>query len=308
MSQKSSENYAHALTAHAPRWNPTNQIPEDETIDLIFHGLLAFCYNSDEHCEIGAHNDAEDHSPSLEIFEDGTRKRSFSGGELRGLGANIITLTAEDPDPPGVFFFMKDGELDRQHPEDNPYDFRWLLDLEGPDFYDRPPGMPLEQNLGFYRPKLVVHHGVFYTADTTRTQFKRSLRGDRILGHVSYYVAAKIKLRSGTALLKGGELEYTFHAGKKYQVTFANVCSHNGKACKFEPNSLDKEERNDFFEYYKTFQLPPAREEFELKIHGPAIEHDHSTRRLGFMGEVDPRSTDPAPCGGVGFGQSPGFP
>jgi len=290
------------------RWTVSNRIPDSPTIKIVFHGLLAFCHNGDLRCEIGAHNRAEDHSPTLEIIENGKQTDFLDAAEFRRLGAQIIELTAEAPDPPGVSFFMQGGMLDRCKPKDNPNDFRWMLDMEGRDFYDRPPGQPLDKKLGFFSPKLIVHHGVFYTLDTTKNKFKRSLRGDRMLGHLSFFMAANIKLKSGRAFLRGGGLNREFEAAKKYQINFKNVCLHKNKECKFKPGSLNKEERNDFFEYYKTFAIPPGREEFELTLHGTPINARHSFKKLGLMADVGPTSTDPAPCGGLGFGQTTGLP
>jgi hypothetical protein len=199
--------------------------------------------------------------------------------------------------------FCRDATLDHKH------DFRWVLDFDGPEFYDISVKLKPEMLI----PKITINNGIFYVWPTYST-FKRKAPGDEYyLGHIARFVLANIYLKKDEmATLEAGNFKtvITPSAGETNIIVFSNNCI--SADCEFDPFSSRKERRNDFHHFYKTFDIPEGRDEFELMIHqvhtppSPEAAVEPFIMGLGqsFLDILGiPLGTDPAPCGG-GSGHS----
>jgi hypothetical protein len=186
-----------------------------------------------------------------------------------------------------------------------------MIDFER-DVY---PGGVGAKNPSPLRPGVKISNGLFYTLHKTDSQFvlhppASSGKPDKELGSVAEVVAANIYLQTGGSVtLSGGPfvLPQPLIAlpGLTYQIDITNNCNRAKTGCNYNKSANTKEERNDFYLYYETFTLPANEPEYELICTMPkrprkdiGICVERHTERAILM-------TDDAPCGAVGFGQSP---
>lgn len=319
-------------------WPPASEVPNDFNVIIFFHGLMCFCYNRDNYCEIGIHNKALHHNLKIKILELSALPDPTSGGVkeymnqiynfqenipvspavdlIRVSVVNPNSRGALDPSQPGVTYYQG-KDFNRAKDVGDYSDFRWITDLEGPDFYDQ----TLKKKPEAFHPRLLINNGVFYTWRRTKTRFSlRSSMGDRYYGRVAHYIAANISVADGGYLsmyLDEHEVRLNTLPGRLYGIMFDNGCPQD--VCNYDSDSNVKERRNDFYHYYETIELPPFREEYELvkasNIHATGEESAQQSktdtaRGRGPFLEIfeallgDNRSSDDAPCGASGYGSS----
>jgi hypothetical protein len=296
-----------------PRWprRPAQPgFPKGETVTVVFHGLLAFCYNRRGEGEVGVYNGSEVHQLSLEVWEGtegkGSLIYSYPVGQASHLAPDLV-LEVNGPSLPGVWYYQPSEVFERlSSPQPEEKDFRWIVDLENGEFY----GRKLEKNPDAFKPKLRLKHGLFYTYRKTNSTFKvrKAQSGsERPLGQIAHLVGANIYLaRGGYAALRLGDQELRFNQrpGKKYEIHFKNDCEGE-----YEPrHPTDKRRRNDFHCYFEAVDVPPGEEEYELILDRGGRAAGRRVQDLALVGGVEIRSTDDAPCASSGYGKSPGNP
>lgn len=277
-------------------------------VKLVFHGLMGIWRNADEHAEVGFH-----------CRENGKHKHVLKVMAFRKNNAGQCTQVS-DPDPEkstvrrgeplqmeinrpavldGVYFFQPPLSAGRLH--DN--DFRWVQDVEGPNWYDA----PNLRKTSFHDPVLKVRNGLFYTLSKTSSTFRhQKVNGDDALylGNIAEYVGTNIYLEPGGGVsitLPRQTISLPQAANTTYEVHFMNAClKNNGTACQPKPYHPDKTERGDFYMHFESINLP-ANRELELVI-AQGIQGSGPT----LCGQS--KLSDESPCSAIGFGGPQGFP
>lgn len=266
------------------RWKTTDNLPGNATVTLYFAGLMAFCYNKKNQCEIGFYESGK-HSLNVEVFRNG--KSVYSTAPT----VNVEIEVGIENKSNHVRFFNgpDDGEFNRDTGDS--YDFRWLLDLEDDKHHDK----KLDKKPNYFHKKLYVCHGTFYTALPTISTFMEDdgpAKGP--CGHVARVMAANIPLAAGEKLMLkiNGKIvsdPIIASPGISYMIVFTNECQESGKPCKSSDFDL-------------VFDLIA---EAVPKVH--LVKQAKKSRDERLM-PFDNRSTDEAPCMGAGFGGTGGFP
>jgi hypothetical protein len=284
---------------------PKTDLDPDPDIFFIFLGQLAFCYNPTGYCEIGINNKAGRHELSIIVYE------SVNGGTPRRIHwypddnqpdtPRDIRFDVNNPKESGVFFYQPDGLLPRRDLR-NALDFQWIADLEGEDFYN----VKLTKKANNLQPRLRVGNGTFYSVKTKAEFDLYDSRGLRHLGSVGRIIAVNISLNPGgyaTFTIDGQVWRLDKKADTRYMILFSYDC--DGRRCEWNPAGLSKYERNDFYLYFKTFQLDGNQEEVELiKSPPPRASSARASDFIDF-GIFKILTNDEAPCGANGyFGRS----
>jgi len=140
---------------------------------LLFDGLLVLAVNKNENiCEFGVVN-APDHKLRIEARKIDSNSVDTELPEIsRDLPSegDIRIDAPKSAKDHGVQFF---GDLKRPFrrliDEDDPQDFRWLVDLEGKEFYNK----KLALKPGFPNQRIIVPRGLFYTHNLIDVQLVR---------------------------------------------------------------------------------------------------------------------------------------
>jgi len=271
-------------------------VPQNPAVAIRFTGLLAFCFDKRRKiCQIGALS-KDDHELRFRLVKRGPDPESESEQTLTfphnliGQPSDLWLNVEGEPSPEQQTAepFIA-GDLNE--PPSDPQDFRWVIDLEGEHFYNR----PLKVKRGVLRPILFVAKGLFYT-DTLTSDFYRTIpitakgaartaSAGRSLGQIAEYVGANIYLthpnqalvlragRDGSELLRLNKEE-----GTTYEITVENVDTPRAPA------------GGDFHYYYDAFELNRDEPKILIEPYGlPALRG----------GRI--------PCTSVGLGKSDGF-
>lgn len=276
-------------------------------VTAIFWGLIGFCYKTPSAsapvCEVGFHPGGGHHKLDIKAYKkvDGSPicdpvplavppKITTMNLKIVGFG------TAPE-------FFQKDDLVfDRYRVGgDYEYDFRWLPDLDGADFYPEPYGKNK-----YFGPRLYVSNGTFYTRLRTGSTFKlvdaRTNQDIRRFGHVARYMATALS-PTGSDLVRfevnGRSVkDFSRQDGVSYQIVFKNECDDCSLPDPNDPH--DETRRNDFHFNRKVVKVPSNRTQYGLTI------ETSGTSSPNFC--PGDRLNDEAPCMGSGYGQTNGFP
>lgn len=296
-----------ATSSSLLKWPITNDPPDRNAfVTAIFWGLMGFCYNINHEdlpvCEVGFHP-GNGHRLEIKIFKRNpncNQPQIITPNPTDKIALKIIGTFSDGLD----FYQTTDNPFDRlKTGGNNEFDFRWLPDLDGPDFY--PENYSKNQR---YTTRLFVSHGTFYTRVRTGSKFKlvdaATERDLRPFGHVARFMAAAInpqesdfvRLEINNVTVK----DFVRETGVTYQILFKNECNN----CSFDPNHPNDETRRNDFHFNRKAVMVPAgvRTKYGLKIDGPAGESDSD------FCETGAQLTDEAPCMGTGYGQTPEFP
>lgn len=277
-----------------------------ESVKLIFSGLMAFTPGAGQ-CVVGFHNRENTkhrHHLRIKIFRKEGDSCSLMEPEIHVSPQTNLKLEVSMPDVLNVHYFQP-PELPDGSRHDN--DFRWVPNLEGIDWYNR----PLTKRSGAYSPTMVIDNGLFYTLQKTASTFRRQTEdGSHVLdvGSVANYIGTNIYLKAGGSVkLTVGPRAFPLPqvTGVRYEIQFHNHCWHKakGKDCQgeFKPYHLtNKTERNDFYMNYEALQSPPSPE-YLLVI----AQRGSPTTPAICRG---PRVSDESPCSGAGYAGPGGFP
>lgn len=309
-----------AATTTFPTYVPWSYYPPSLWPDvlLLFHGLFNFRFDGTRNCEVLIHNTTHTtghkhpHHFSIAVYA-AADSESIRGPIMtipvddstihpEGYSINVVNAVHEmdgvyvyAPNTPNGFDRTR---LDSDINANDPLDFRWMLDFDGPELH----GSKITRKNSKGRPSLNVNKGVFYTFLKTCSRFQRLKSGanPQDLGYVARFMGAEIRLQSGGYVELGvGTTKMTVGPSDdtKYVILFRNDCSRGEVPCTFDINSSDETERNDFYLYYDMFDVH-RRDQYKLKY----SELCHETRKAFLANLGTGFSTDPAPCGPTGGG------
>jgi hypothetical protein len=281
------------------------------TVKLIFHGLFSFFFDGSTRCFAGTHNTTQrpghphtnhPHEYMVTIVTKNgvltTQVDNFKVNTGNPLEVSLLDIHVEGSAfpggvAPGVYAYTGPGHAQfARNPTDDRHDWRWMIDFEDKMY----PGGVKGKIPAAIAPGVNINNGLFYTLKRTLAQFDLipETGGGAIipLNSVAEVVAADIYLTTdGFVQLTGGPVgnrKLDFVPNRFYEVTITNLCDGNAHAaCKYKGNASTKQERNDFFLHYETFDPALNQPEYMLVKRG--------------LGDA----TDDAPCGGVGYGGSP---
>lgn len=298
---------------NANDWPVSAQIPQTAAgVYLLFHGLFGFTHNHNNgSCEVGVHCKAPDHVFKILVFETTPTDRprliyAFEPDSPFEVPGGLIEVHVDLPVIEGVSYFQP------AHAQtmDN-RDWRRLPDFESPLFYDQ----PLSRKGNGYRPLVTINNALFSVIPTD-LEFVRFVsdqsEAEMNIGPIAMYVLGAINHQDhGGVILRIGAtaLPLIASSNRHYVVVFANSCPPS--ECRHDPNSTIKEYRNDFYLYYKTFEIPGGRKEYELKL-APGQNVDSVIKLDSFIEDFNfdllesIQSSKDSPCGASGYGKSSG--
>ncbi len=277
-------------------------IPEDPTIKLVFTGLLAFCFTppsgpAKTRCQVGILR-KDSHEFRVRIFKvtaDGFREMKDESKKISesilpppgvappsgGFSLPDIVMNVVNPRTEGIALYMN-GPFARDE-SDDPNDFRWIPDIEGPEFHDR--SLPVKE--GSLKPSFILNNGLFYTA--LKVPARKVRQGDPVTDlDVAGFTGANIYLdeADSKAILTFGNptqtVELKKEPGTTYKIHVFNDC----------PDASPPVISGDFRFYYDAFQVPVISERFNL-VGPPSPSGAPDSHR--------------SPCGPAYGGKSSGF-
>jgi hypothetical protein len=233
-------------------------VQQDRTLTIYFSGLLVFCFDKQrKYCQVGALS--KDHELRLHLVKRGRDPESRSEQTLT-IPHDLIRQSSDlwldvegEPSPKKTAEPFIAGR--RDEPPTDPRDFRWVVDLEGEHFYNR----PLKARRGVLKPILAITAGLFYSARLTSDSYlalpdfperdRGATKAQGELGQVAAYVAADLCLCPKQAfVLRAGR------AGSE----LLRLEGEEGATYELVVNNLDKTEATvgrDFGYYYEAFEL-----------------------------------------------------
>lgn len=143
-------------------------------VRLTFDGIITLCINKraePDRCELGmvATRDHQRRLTITRIRPNGVEEQAYPPFELNN--ENRVVIETENSITPGVTTF-EPGTFNRLADEGDPEDFRWIMDLQGPEFHEDNLSLRRESDR-LCRPKIIIHHGVFYTHSKTPHRYFR---------------------------------------------------------------------------------------------------------------------------------------
>ncbi|HEU4509291.1 MAG TPA: hypothetical protein VFR78_13675 [Pyrinomonadaceae bacterium] len=289
----------HAMAIQATGHWPIGTKPDPAVfgVKLIFTGMLIFGYKGTE-ARVAFHRGHTDtHKMRIIVAEKIATAEECS--QIYTIGDGHVPADIRDLEvgikgkPSNVNFFLGDN-FNREANTGDALDFRWLIDLEGPDGYRR----ELPKTDRKFTAKMKVKHGTFYTYQRTNATFVGEggpLNGKKF-GHVAKVMATNIgPLNDGESVylrINGCDvLPYPLTNRAKYEIYFFN--------------ERETGDDPDFDMVFDAFQID-AGEKFSLVRATPGKEEE--TTDLCINLPIDKAATDEAPCMGVGFSSGKGFP
>jgi hypothetical protein len=290
-------------------WPADRRPPDDNNpgVRLIFTGMCIFTYkntSSGNEARVAFHRGTANHHLRIQVLEDCRLIYETSGGVPRS--AHVMELGISDRDPDAAFFQSDRIPFDRAQLQGDDKDFRWLIDLEGPDFHNA----KFRRTERYFSTKLKVKHGTFYTYKHTGHYFEceGGPSPHQHLGYVPKVIAADIRLDGGCVFLKIDGQDVLPHplcdGSARYEIYFSNECDEDCDTT-----------HGDFGLVFDAVDAS-ANEMFNLvpiggSDNGPAdglcheVPYEESRRKLLTDGTP---LTDETPCMGAGFGSGGGFP
>lgn len=292
---------------------PQADIPQ---VTLVYHGLLGLCYDDTVNsgcCRIGFHNLARNHNPRIDVVEVVAGKATvlfgmrWQNGEPPA-GEFRFRLDQPHEDYRKIHFYVTDGRDEK--------DFRRIIDLEGREAHfaqlNKPPGA--------FTPQVTVSSGVFHTLLLTHDKYilRNSAGGQRLNRRVAFLSGARLCAGSEESSLvldhtpsgNNGvqKLGHWPLKGRNLYVIIRNDC----------PDSTT--DVPDFTDFYKAVPSIPAQSQYTLScaIPNPQAPDPNSLDgnlknalvAVGLLKDYQKGisklvfSTNRAPCGIAGFGQS----
>ncbi|HWX41689.1 MAG TPA: hypothetical protein VN345_11115 [Blastocatellia bacterium] len=247
-------------------------------VTIAIGGLALACINGQKRnrCEVGILR-CDRHKPILDIqrIELHPKSRKPLHSSLVPHSLNLdedIVIDVEYGDVAevshckrGVSTYTR-RDFDRLDDTGDAEDFRWIADLEGPEFYDRRLKIKRRSEL---KPVIFISDGTLYTSQKTDEVFARVLASDEgpavPLGKLGYGLSADITYPEGSrVVLKNGSdsgspankacsTRLLVDGCSKYVITIENYCE-----------SPDESDGTDFRLFYDVLQVPGKRR-FDLR-------------------------------------------
>lgn len=276
------------------------------TATITLEGLLVFVVNDQKQCEL-AFLSCDNHELNIDV-----RVILPNGFELpikHSLDPKKdLAISVVNPDGTGISFF-KDGVFDRKKGQGDAEDFRWVIDLEGPEFHNKAlEAIPAPSSVvgAKLTPKLFITDGQVYASDLPNEQLARkeidTVAGPVFLGRAADIIGVDIACLDGgnssviisNEGLTGSHVKLPKVEGVRYRIQFVNDCDIQTA----EPGSTD------FSLYYDVLRDPTDPTlKFDLRS---TVAKDHPSA----TGEPFPDSPLLAPdgspqrCGGTFCGQT----
>lgn len=286
--------------AFMSQWPPTHDAPgANPGVRLIFTGMAIFTYketNDSVEGRVVFHRGTANHILRILVLED-CRPIFAIGGAVKPIKIKEMEIGFVDGGGSTAFYQDINIDFDRANLKGNEKDFRWLLDLEGPDFHNG----KFQRKTDHFRTKLNVKGGTFYTYRHTGHYFKcdGGLHPNKEVGYVPKVMACDISTKEGDCVyfrIDGDDvLPYPLCDGAKYEIYFFNECEKE-----------DCDDHGDFPMVFDAVNIDPS-EKFNLVSIGG--EDNHPTEDTCIPVPLEhAHFTDEAPCMGSGFGGGGGFP
>lgn len=291
-------------TTYAVRRRFPNETP---TVVILLKGLLTFCFGGNLSCEVGLNNQSpvgQEHKLKIELWRK-TPACPPVPEVITDVSPRIdIDIDVQSPEVLDGVYVYEPTPLTPfvRLPASDERDFRWVLDLEGPDLYN----VHLPKVRAHVRPSININNGLFYTRQKTQSQFVLfSSAGSTLIGSVASLVAVNIYLAPG------GQVDLTIDRGTSvplrpaapdhtFQVDISYDCvAHH---CGYLPGNPTKETRNDFYLNHRAFTLPGSLDEKQLIC--TFEQQGNPDLSLCRRATTFTDTSDPAPCMGTTFGQS----
>ena len=288
-------NESYAPQAISGRW-PVGSKPDPAVfgVKLIFAGMCIFGYKGKEARVVFHRGHTDTHKMKIVVAEKGSVCSDIYtiGDGSQPARINTLEVGIEDKSP-NVNFFLG-ADFNRAEDKGDELDFRWLIDLEGPDGYDR----KLDKTEEKFSAKMKVKHGTFYTYQRTNSTFdaEGGPFDKRPFGHIAKVMAANIgRLNNDESVylrINGNDvLPYPLTNRAQYEIYFFN-----------EPVTTTT---NDFDMVFDAFKI---NDRDKFKLHRLTPGRDDSTSDLCHNLPITKKGTDEAPCMGIGFSSGLGFP
>jgi hypothetical protein len=271
-------------------------LPDSPSVRIKFDGLMALCFDRRRTlCQAGVLAKAPKHVLDCKIART-------AGGETaeletpKGLRKGDIRLSF--PKHASGVSVYQNGAFVGCSDVDDTQDFRWVVDLEGPDFHNR--AMKIKPKA--FSRLITLNGGVFYNFQLSDVaiDIKRAATGEVVRRRkVSTVTGANVYLEPGDSFTlrfgEDGKGRKTFKAEKDvtWEFTFDYLCP----AAKSDQPNLE----SDFPLYYRAFQVDKA-EQFDLDLNPRDRERIQKLIEEG--GDVSGFSSHRIPCDNVFLSQT----
>ena len=242
--------------------------PDEMEVQIQFSGLMVFHFNKDtQSYEVGVLSEADSHGHDFCIQRKGAAplcRAALPKGTR-------WTLSVTSSNLPGASL-VKKGHTGRRPDDDaGQYDFDWIVDLEGPEFHNK----PLTLQPGHLIPIIQLPKAALFTAykseDFVRWQGKKPA-DPSVFGFLSETTGMTLRLKSGEKVVlsqdgvNGGTSEeilsipYTppTPVGRSDELLIiANVRPNN---------PINPDPSSDFGMYYRLFKGVSTNEQFDFDL------------------------------------------
>jgi hypothetical protein len=293
------------IKTHAARTtnlNPSGLSSRGPSLTIIFRGLMAFRRDHEEQSFAVGILPAPEHEFTIQVLE-----KSPQGISSYSIPMNVAkgdTWLVEIPAQRKGVSYYQNGVFDRQNGVGDIRDFRWLIDLEGKEFY----GHRLATNRQHMAVEVKFSSGEFYTKTTT-SPLQRRMGGNTFeyFGRVAQEIATDVFLEDGdfvlTSQATGKEiLRLQEKPDTTYELVFENA----------PPPTHHVPMGANHFQYYYGFFPMPKSQWYELRVVPSAFaQTDLRSRNLNLVEFAHAPSSNDSPCGGAGYGgggKLPPFP
>jgi hypothetical protein len=259
------------------------------SLTIVFRGLMTFHRDpAGQFFEVGIVS-APMHEFRMQVLEKTSESVSSSWVPIsQYVTAKHDLWLLEFPNSTKGVSFYKGGPFERRRGIGDKRDYRWLIDLEGSEFYGRK--VSIEHNQ--LAPMLHINSGEFYTKTTTLPLTRRKGNGTfEEFGRAAQEIATDVFLEDGDMVLRSEKTEI-FRLKEKpdtvYEIVIENLPVQHDYT---STNS------NHFQFYYRVFPMQPV-EWYEFRVASRAKVLGLNFFRAGWSVP----STDAAPCMGAGYG------
>jgi len=266
------------------------------SLTIIFRGLMALRQDREEHTLGVGILLAPEHEFTMQVLEkspQGVSTYSIPANQL--MSSNGDTWLAAVADEKSGVTYYQNGVFDRKKGVGDNRDFRWLIDLEGEEFYGRKLATD-RQRMGV---EVKFSNGEFYAKTTTRPLERRI--GDKTFeyfGRVAQEIATDVFLEGGdfvlTSQASGKEI---LRLKQKPDTTYELVFDNS------PPPMQHSELGTNHFQYYYEFFPMPKSEWYEFRVIPPAVvQTGLKGRNLNLVEFAHPLRLDEIPCAPLGYG------
>ena len=260
------------------------------SLTIIFRGLMVLHQDQKEQTLAVGILRAPEHEFTVQVLEkspQGISTYSIPMNQL--MSSKNDTWLVEVPAQRSGVSCYQNGVFDRQKGVGDIRDFRWLVDLEGKEFYGRKLAVD-RQRMGV---EVKFSRGEFYTKTTTRP-LERKLGGKTFeyFGRVAQEIATDVFLEEGdfvlTSQASGREI---LRLQQKPDTTYELVFENN------PPPMQHPAMGANHFQYYYGFFPMPKSQWYEFRVVPRALSQTGlSGRNLDLLEFAHPPRSDEIPC------------